>query len=84
MITRGIQDYVGRDWDAVRLLKDRYWRDRIDGLGPAEAFRIAEQLRLQMVARDPSWPGGEARRDDLRFHVRLAEIFQHADAARRR
>jgi hypothetical protein len=83
MVVRNIQDYTNRDWESVRVFKDRYWRDRIERLGVAEAFRIAEELRRQVAGRDRSWPGDEARHEDLLAHARLAEVFQRADAARR-
>ena len=56
VITRGIREFVERDWRAVREAKDRYWGDRISVLGAREGFRIAEELRSQAVARDSSWP----------------------------
>jgi hypothetical protein len=78
MITRGIREFVERDWDAVRDAKDRYWSDRIRRLGAQEAFRIAEELRRQALACDPSWPHPEERANDLEAHVRLAEVLRRA------
>jgi hypothetical protein len=83
MITRGIREFVGRDWDEARRSKDLYWRNRIGRLGPGEAFRISEELRRQMVRRDPSWPTAALRQEDLRAHVRLALLLRRADSARR-
>ena len=83
VITRDIRDYVSRDWAAVRRAKDLYWRDRIARLGPAEGVRMAEQLRQQAVARDPSWPSPADRDADLEAHVRLAERLRRASPARR-
>ena len=68
MITRGIREFVERDWQAVRDAKDRYWGDRIRRLGAAEAFRIAEGLRQQALALDPSWPDAEERAKDFEAH----------------
>lgn len=84
MITRGLEEFVARDWEAVRRAKDQYWAERIARLGPAEGFRIAGELRRQVRLQDPSWPGPEQRREDLAAHVRLAGVFRRADAARRR
>jgi hypothetical protein len=44
VITRGIREFVARDWAAVRESKDAYWGARIARLGPLEAFRIGEAL----------------------------------------
>ena len=83
MITRGIRELAARDWGAVRESKEVYWGDRIRRLGPGEGLRVAEQLRLQMLQRDPAWPDAEAREADLRFHITMAERLRRAGAARR-
>jgi hypothetical protein len=83
VISRGIREYVSRDWAGARRAKDAYWADRIARLGAAEGLRIAEELRLQAIARDPSWPSGEERDEDLRAHVRLSERLRRARPARR-
>jgi hypothetical protein len=83
VITRGIREFVARDWTAVRASKDAYWADRIARLGPLEAFRVAEELRLQARLQTPSWPDGASRRDDLRAHVRLVQLLHRADSTRR-
>ena len=83
MITRGIREFVARDWAAVRRSKDHYWGERIARLGPLEGLRIADDLRRQVLMQDPSWPGTELRRTDLLSHLRLAELFRRADSARR-
>lgn len=84
VITRGIREFVARDWSAVRESKDLYWSERIGRLGAAEGFRIADELRRQALQLDPSWPGDELRRADLQAHVRLAALLRRADSARRR
>jgi hypothetical protein len=84
VITRGIRQFVERDWEAVRANKDAYWRDRIARLGAAEALRIADELRRQMLLLDHDWPGGARRREDLQCHVRVAERLRRAGSARRR
>ena len=83
VITRGIREYVARDWAAVRDNKDAYWAARIARLGPGEAFRVAEELRQQARVSTPLWPDDASRRDDLSAHVRLAELFRRANPARR-
>jgi hypothetical protein len=84
VITRGIQEFLERDWAAVRHSKDAYWAERIAQLGPAEAFRIAEELRRQAVLQHPNWPDEESRRDDLRAHARLSDLLRRVDRTRRR
>ena len=78
MITRDIHDYVGRDWDAARAAKDRYWAARIRRLGPGEGLRVADELRRQVLAQQPGWPSSTERSADLAAHVRLAELLQRA------
>lgn len=83
VITRGIHEFVSRDWQAARDNKIVYWGERIARLGPLEGFRVAEELRRQALLQDPAWPGAALRRDDLETHVRLNQIFRRAAAARR-
>lgn len=82
MITRGIREFVSRDWDAVRENKDAYWGERIARLGPFEGLRIADQLRRQAILHQ-SWPDADDRQADLVSHMRLAELFRRAGTARR-
>jgi hypothetical protein len=82
--TRGIREYLGRDWQAARASKDAYWAERVARLGPLEAFRIADDLRRQVLQRHPSWPSPSERAADLEAHVRLAGLLRRARAARRR
>ena len=84
MITRGIREFVSRDWAAARRGKDAYWADRIARLGPLEGLRVADELRRQALAQDPAWPDAALRREDLRCHVRLAGLFRRAAPACRR
>ena len=83
VITRGIREFVSRDWRAVREAKDAYWGERVARLGPLEGLRIAEELRRQALLQVPSWPHHADRRQDLLSHVRLAELFHRAGSARR-
>ena len=83
VITRGIREFVARDWAAVRESKDGYWGARIAHLGPAEAFRVGEALRQQARLHAPLWPDAASRHDDLCAHVRLTELFRRAYPVRR-
>jgi hypothetical protein len=83
VITRGIREFVSRDWLAVREAKDAYWGERVARLGPLEGLRIADELRRQALLQDRAWPDPADRREDLLAHVRLAELLQRADSTRR-
>ena len=80
VITRDVHSFIRRDWAAARAAKDAYWAERIARLGALEAFRIAEELRRQVLDRNPSWPDDGLRAEDLRSHVRLAERFARSRA----
>ena len=84
MITRGIREYVSRDWEAARENKDAYWGERILRLGPGEGFRIAEELRRQVLSRDPTWPDAARLAEDLQSHLRVARLIRRASPIRRR
>jgi hypothetical protein len=83
VITRGIREFLERDWRAARDSKDTYWADRIARLGPAEGLRIADELRRQAILQDPERPRPSARRLDLLSHVRVAELLRRARPTRR-
>ena len=84
MITRGIREFVSRDWRAARESKDTYWGDRVSRLGSQEGLRIADELRRQALALDPAWPHVADRRADLLVHARVSDLLRRADSARRR
>ena len=84
VITRGIREFMARDWRAVREAKDAYWGARVARLGPREGFRIADELRRQAILQHASWPWPADRREDLLAHVRLSECFHRAGSTRRR
>jgi hypothetical protein len=84
MITRGIREFVSRDWDAARKAKDDYWGERIARLGLLEAFRIAEELRSQALVQNPGWPRPDERAQDLEAHARLSALLRRASPTRRR
>jgi len=83
VVTRGIREFVSRDWAAVRENKDAYWAKRIAELGPEEAFRIAEELRRQALLQEPGWPSAESRQLDLESHARVAAFLRRVDSAGR-
>ncbi len=83
MLTYGIRAFLTRDWQRARDAKDAYWAERVQRLGPLEALRIADELRRQVMLQHPDWPDAASRRDDLRHHVRMTELFARVDAARR-
>ncbi len=74
---------MSRDCGAAREAKDAYWRERVDRLGPREGLRIADELRRQALERDPEWPRGVDRGEDLLAHERLSALLRRADSARR-
>jgi hypothetical protein len=84
MITRGIVEFMSRDWRAAREAKDAYWAERLARLGPGEGLRVAEELRRQALRQDPAWPHADERHLDLLAHIRLAELLQRAGSTRRR
>jgi hypothetical protein len=75
MIARDIRAYMARDWAAARDAKDAYWAERIERLGPAEGFRIAEELRRQAQLLNPAWPTEDDRRQDFLAHTRLRALL---------
>ena len=79
MIAEGIREYVSRDWRGARDAKDEFWAKRIASLGPIAGFRIADELRRQLLSQRPGWPSDDERREDLAAHVRLAELLRRAD-----
>lgn len=83
VISRGIREFVSRDWAAARNSKDTYWAERITRLGPLEGLRIADELRRQALLSDAGWPRAAARREDLLAHVHLAELLRRAAPTRR-
>ena len=83
VLTRGIREFVSRDWAATREAKDMYWAARIARLGPLEGLRIADELRRQALAQDAAWPHPADRDQDLVSHARVAGLFRRASTARR-
>lgn len=83
MVTRGIREFVSREWRAAREAKDAYWGERVSRLGALEGLRVADELRRQALLQDPAWPRHAERRQDLLAHARLADLLRRAGRARR-
>jgi hypothetical protein len=83
VVTRGLREFVSRDWRAAREAKDAYWGVRIRRLGPLEGLRIADELRRQVLLQDPFWPRARERREDLLAHARFSALLRRADSTRR-
>jgi hypothetical protein len=79
VITRGIREFMSRDWHAVRERKDRHWADRIEALGAPEGLRIADELRRHVVGLQSGWPSDADRQADLDTHVRVSRLLRRAD-----
>jgi hypothetical protein len=47
-----------------------------------EAFRIAEELRQQVLARGTGWPRPDDRDADLQTHIRLTALLRRASTTR--
>jgi hypothetical protein len=83
VVTHGITFLTQRDWARVRASKDRYWGERIRRLGASEGFRIADELRRQVLLLDPLWPHPAEREADLQWHIRFSALLRRADRTRR-
>ncbi|MCL4809497.1 MAG: hypothetical protein KJ062_17170 [Thermoanaerobaculia bacterium] len=77
----GLREYMTRDWAAVRESKECYWSEE---LSAADRIRLAESLRLSVLAATPAWPSEEDRVDDLDAHEHLAGKIRRAGTARPR
>ena len=80
-LTDGLREYMARDWAAVRESKERYWSK---DLSAADRIRLAESLRLSVLAASPEWPSEEDRIDDLDAHEHLAGRIRRAGHLRSR
>ncbi len=70
-----IRAFVRRDHALVAESKARYWAERKQRMGPAEAIAAADEQRRQVRAARPDWPGPEERAADLASHQRVAELL---------
>jgi hypothetical protein len=78
-VTSGIKEYVNRDWAMVRQSKEDHWRELLEQKGASEFLRALDRLRDHMKLLHPDWPTAEERADDLRSHIRVAELLRRAD-----
>lgn len=67
-----VRAYVDRDWRLLRAHKRAYWRAQLERGGLAEALSIADQLRIELQERNPTWPSEHEREEDLDTHRRVA------------
>ena len=70
-----IRAFVERDRTRVTDAKTSYWVERKRTLGPAEGIRIANELRMQVLALHPEWPSVQEQADDLATHERVAKAL---------
>jgi len=76
MITADLIQFAGRDWKAIADSKAEYWSRVKREKGLDQAFRVAEELRREVLLRHPDWPGEEERRLDFETHVRVAAALR--------
>lgn len=67
-----IRDYLDREWELVRDLKDRYWAERKPSLTPDAALRVGDGLREHAQSLRPEWPDAAEREVDIRVHARVS------------
>ncbi len=75
-----LRAFLDRDWDAAARDKERYWRDYKREHGPAAGIRVAEELRLQVLAARPDWPSEREREEDLATHLRIIDVLRRVPA----
>ena len=78
-----IRNYLAREWELPRELKDRYWAERKRSLAPDAALRMGDGLREHARSLRPEWPDAAARGADLRVHARVSESLRRVFPARR-
>jgi hypothetical protein len=71
-----IAAFVRRDWAALASSKDAQWLEERRRRGVAWCFRIADELRRQVVLRQPDWPEPSERQADLDTHVRVGKALR--------
>jgi hypothetical protein len=80
-----VQEFVRRDWDAVKAAKQRFWVERTRLEGSLSTWRAAQALAAYSRQVCPNAFGARERGADLRDHVRLYErLDRAADAFCRR
>ncbi len=73
---------AGVDHDAAERVRTAYWVERLRRLGPAESFRVAEELRRHVRALRPDWPDRAERDADLAAHAAVHEALSRVQRRR--
>lgn len=60
---------------AAERAKELYWRECELQNGPASGIRIADELRRQVIAQRPTWPGPRERAEDHAAHLRALDAL---------
>jgi hypothetical protein len=74
---------LARSFRAASLSKARYWRDWKRVHSPADAIRVADELRRQVLLARPGWPSARDRRADLATHLRVIAALDRVPSRRR-
>jgi len=72
--------FARRDWRSVARMKERFWVDQKRHMTPAEALRLADDLRSSVTSRRDDWPSEDERRSDLETHARVSESLRRVRA----
>lgn len=78
-----LRAFARRDWAAAARAKEHFRRSFHQQHGPALAIRIADELRKQVLAQKPGWPGEGERSEDLAAHLRFIQLLDRFEARRR-
>ncbi len=77
-----LRRFARMDYAAIARLKAEYWRDFHKKNGMIAAFRIADELRKQVLAQRPDWPSEKERSEDWASHWKHIELLERASARR--
>ena len=72
--------FVDRDWSALARVK----AEHRDHLTPAQALRLASDLRDHARLINPDWPAAKDREEDWKTHARVAQALAACPNVRRR
>jgi hypothetical protein len=81
VITRGIREYMARDWAAFARLKRDYWAAQYRAHGAAPALRAAWQLVEYARVVIPGYPAPADRAADLDHHRVMRDRLDRAARA---
>lgn len=73
MVRRDSGTYLSR---LACTAENTHSSQRIRALGPILCFRIADEMRSQVLSVYPDWPSREEREADLAHHVRLTDMLR--------